>query len=216
MALITTGVFPGPAGQLEYILNDLPGAAPTHAAVVCHPHPLHGGTMHTRIVFQTAQGLNELGAPVLRFHFRGVGKSAGSYDHGVGEQQDLEAAIAFLRQVHRLPLVLAGFSFGATMVAKLLAAGPRPEVAQAVLLGLPVDRGAVPHAWGWRGPKLMISGDQDEFASRASLEAYYGQLPEPKARQWIAGGDHFLAGQIPAFRAALRAQLAPLLLRAGG
>ncbi|HVA64230.1 MAG TPA: alpha/beta family hydrolase [Terriglobales bacterium] len=214
MALITTGVFPGPAGQLEYILNDLPGTAPTRAAIVCHPHPLYGGTMHTRIVFQTAQVLGELGLPVLRFHFRGVGKSAGAYDHGVGEQQDLEAALGYLRQRHRLPVVLAGFSFGASVVAKLLAAGSHPEVEQAVLLGLPVERGVVPHAWRWQGPKLMLSGDHDEFASVAALEAYYAQLAEPKARQWIAGGDHFMAGQMEAFRAALRAHLAPLLLAA--
>lgn len=155
-----------------------------------------------------------MGLPVLRFNFRGVGKSAGAYDHGVGEQRDLESALQWMRQRHRLPLLLAGFSFGATVVVKLLAATAPTEVAEAVLLGLPVDRGMLPVTWRWRGPKLMLSGDQDEFARVAALEAYFAALAEPKARQWIAGGDHFLSGQMPAFRAALRVQLEALFTAA--
>lgn len=207
MASILHGTFPGPAGQIEYILNE-PAAAPSgQAAVVAHPHPLYRGTMHTRIVFHTAKTLAGLGMPTLRFHFRGVGQSAGSYDHGRGELDDLRAAIAFLRQRHPQPLLLAGFSFGATLVAKLLAAGPRPEVVRALLLGLPVDSGPIPSAWQWRGPKLMISGDHDQFARVASLEAYFAALDEPKARVWIPGGDHFLAGHMETFRQVLTEQL---------
>lgn len=206
MACITTGTFPGPAGKLEYILNEPAGPPPRHAAVVCHPHPLYGGTMHTKIVFQTAQTLMQRNAPVLRFHFRGVGKSEGQYDHGRGELEDLAAALAFLRQRYPLPLTLAGFSFGATMVAKILTRDFRPEIERAVLLGLPVearDRGEIPSQWRWRGPKLMLSGAQDQFAGVAALEAYFAALEPPKWRRWIEGGDHFLTGHMEAYRQAL-------------
>lgn len=177
------------------------------AAVVCHPHPLYRGTMHTRIVFHTAKTLTGLGLPTLRFHFRGVGQSEGAYDHGRGELDDLRAALAWLRARYRQPLLLAGFSFGATIVAKLLAAEARPEIVQAVLLGLPVDSGPIPTAWQWGGPKLMISGDHDQFARVESLEAYFAALAEPKQRIWIAGGDHFLAGHMDGYREALAGAL---------
>src|SRR6185437_8933561 len=122
MSLITSGSFAGPAGELEAILNDCAAPSAGVAAVLCHPHPLYGGTMHTRIVFQAARTLCDLGMPVLRFNFRGVGRSAGAYDHGAGEQQDLEAAMARMRELRpELALLVGGFSFGATMVARLLA-----------------------------------------------------------------------------------------------
>lgn len=214
MARITTGRLTGPAGPIEYTLN-IPDATTAAArrlegsALVCHPHPLYGGTLHTRTVFHTAQVLMELGLTVLRFNFRGVGASAGRYDHGRGEQEDVLAALAWLREQHPGPVTLAGFSFGATMVVKLLARLELAGVARAVLLGLPVDRARAEEplaaAWRWQGPKIMISGDHDEFASVDALEAYYGALAEPKGRRWIAGGDHFMAGQIGEYRAALEA-----------
>lgn len=162
--------------------------------------------MHTRIVFQAARTLCELGMPVLRFNFRGVGRSAGAYDHGEGEQGDLEAAMARMRAVRpELPILVGGFSFGSTIVAKLLARSAPDEVRCALLLGLPADRGEIPAEWAWQGPKIMISGDRDEFASVANLEAYFARLAPPKQRAWIAGGDHFMAGQIADFRATLAA-----------
>ena len=163
--------------------------------------------MHTKIVFWAAQVLARRGWPVLRFHFRGVGRSAGVHDGGVGEQEDLEAAIAFLRSRYAVPLVLAGFSFGAATLVRSLAQRPHAEAVQAVLLGLPVNREALPTVWAWRGPKLMISGDEDEFGTLAALEAWYHALPEPKARVWIRGGDHFMSGHADAFRTALDAHL---------
>ncbi len=189
---------------MEFILNEPDEGAVARAAVVCHPHPLYGGTMHTRIVYQTAQVMLAMGWPVLRFNFRGVGRSEGAYDRGRGEQEDARAAMAYLRSLHPVPLTLAGFSFGATVVAKLLAADAPPEVAGAVLLGLPVDRGELPAAWQWRGPKLLISGDHDEYASVAGLNAYFARLAEPKACAWIPGGDHFMAQQLDPYRSALR------------
>ncbi|MGH9476606.1 MAG: alpha/beta hydrolase [Terriglobales bacterium] len=207
MARILHGTFPGPAGKIEYILNETAGAPAARAAVVAHPHPLYRGSMHTRIVFHAAKTLTALGLPTLRFHFRGVGQSEGRYDHGGGERDDLRAAMAFLRSRYPLPLVLAGFSFGATMVVRLLAEETHPEVEQVVLLGLPVDSGPLPTAWAWRGPKLMISGDHDQFARVSSLEAYFAALPEPRQRVWIPGGDHFLSGYMEEFRTTLANQL---------
>lgn len=205
-------------GPLEYILNEDEAAAypPARAAVVCHPHPLYGGTMHTKIVYWTAQVLARRGWPVLRFHFRGVGQSAGVHDHGVGEQEDLAAAIAFVRQRYPVPLVLAGFSFGAATLVRSLAARPHPEAAQAVLLGLPVNQAGLPTEWAWRGPKLMISGDQDGFGSIPALGAWYQALPEPKAHVWIPGGDHFLSGHAEAFRQALSDGLTSAIATASG
>lgn len=207
---IRHGTFPGPAGQLEYILNEPAADGGGRAAVVAHPHPLYRGTMHTRIVFHTAKTLAELGMPVLRFHFRGVGLSQGVYDHGRGERQDLSAAMAYVRSLYPRPLVLAGFSFGASTVARLLAEEARGEVAQAVLLGLPVESSTADHLsphWQWQGPKLMISGDQDQFASVGALEAWFAQLDPPKQRIWIAGGDHFLNTRMEEYRAALAGAL---------
>lgn len=165
--------------------------------------------MHTKIVFQTAQVLAQHGMPVLRFHFRGVGRSEGVHDHGRGEQDDLAAAIAFVRGLYPLPLVLAGFSFGAATLVRSLAAQPHPECEGAVLLGTPLGREPLPTAWAWQGPKLMISGDQDQFATVDALQAWYEQLPQPKARVWITGGDHFLTGHADTFRQALGAWLRP-------
>jgi alpha/beta superfamily hydrolase len=207
---IRHGTFPGPAGQLEYILNESPSDVGLTAAVVAHPHPLYRGTMHTRIVFHTAKVLAELGMPVLRFHFRGVGLSQGVYDHGRGEMDDLRAAMAHMRGLYPRPLLLAGFSFGASTVAKLLAAEAREDVVQAVLLGLPVESSTANHLsphWAWKGPKLMISGDHDQFASVAALEAWFAQLDEPKQRIWIEGGDHFLNTRMDEYRAALAGAL---------
>lgn len=207
MSKITSGTFDGPAGPLEYILSVPEGAAATRAGLICHPHPLHGGTMNTRIVFHTSAALVGLGLPVLRFNFRGVGRSGGTYDHGRGEQEDVAAGLAFLRSRFAVPVVLGGFSFGSTVVAKLLARTAPAEVERVLLLGLPADRGPIPADWSWRGPKLMISGDQDEFASVAALEAYFARLAEPKARQWVAGGDHFLTGKMEEYRAVLSQNL---------
>jgi alpha/beta superfamily hydrolase len=216
MPRITPGTFPGPAGPLEFILNEPDEAGATAAGLVCHPHPLYGGTMHTRIVYQTAQVMLELGWPVLRFQFRGVGRSGGSYDQGRGEQEDARAAMVYLRSRYPVPILLAGFSFGATVVAKLLAREAPAEVAGAVLLGLPVDRGEIPAEWRWRGPKLMISGARDEFASEVSLDRYFARLAEPKARAWIAGGDHFMAERMQEYREALREGLMAMRVERDG
>src|SRR5580700_7527155 len=104
----------GPAGRLEALLNT--GAArATHAALVCHPHPLYGGTLHNKVVFHVMKALNNFGFPVLRFNFRGAGLSQGEHDHGNGEAEDVRMALDWLDREFHLPMLLAGFSFGAAV-----------------------------------------------------------------------------------------------------
>lgn len=196
---LISGSLPGPAGALEYLLQ-LPQAPAARAALVCHPHPLHGGTLHTRIVYHLARTFHQLGMPVLRFNFRGTGKSAGTHDNGRGEVDDLAAALAFLHARFPLPLVLAGFSFGSLMALRYLAREPAPGIERVVAAGLPAAREPMPERLLWRGPKLLISGDQDEFAPAARLAAYFDSLDEPKRLLWFEGADHFLSGRMEELR----------------
>src|SRR5215468_9266691 len=126
----------GPAGRLEALLNAGTDNA-THAALVCHPHPLFGGTLHNKVVFHTMKALNSFGFPVLRFNFRGTGLSQGEHDHGNGEVEDVRTALDWLEREFRLPLILAGFSFGAAV--GLRAACPDPRVRALVSLGTPIS-----------------------------------------------------------------------------
>lgn len=204
---VMAGVLPGPAGDLEYLWQPAPEPVAC-AAVICHPDPSQGGTLHTRIVHHLARALGELGWPVLRFNFRGVGLSQGRHDHGRGEREDLRAAIAWLRARHPLPLVLGGFSFGARVAIEFLADAPHPEIARLIAVGTPLTRGPLPTDWLWTGPKLLVSGDRDEFAARADLEAYVRRLPEPKRLIWFSEADHFLNGRMPEFRARIQEAMA--------
>ena len=125
----------GPAGQLEALLNSGAENA-TYAALVCHPHPLFGGTMHNKVVFHAMKALNSFGFPVLRFNFRGTGLSHGEHDHGHGEIEDVRAALEWLDREFRLPLIFAGFSFGAAI--GLGAACADDRVKALIGLGTPV------------------------------------------------------------------------------
>src|SRR5256714_918209 len=125
----------GPAGRLEALANA--GAADaTHAAVVCHPHPSFGGTLHNKVVFHTMKALNSFGFPVLRFNFRSAGLSQGEHDHGQGEADDVRAALDWLDKEFRLPMIFAGFSFGAAV--GLQAACPDTRVKAMIAVGTPV------------------------------------------------------------------------------
>src|SRR5438309_7734761 len=125
----------GPTGRLEALLNaGSPNA--THAAVVCHPHPLYGGTLHNKVVFHAMKALNSFGFPVLRFNFRGAGLSEGEHANGVDEVEDVRAAMAWLEREYALPIIFAGFSFGAAVGLRATYAAPR--VPALVALGLRV------------------------------------------------------------------------------
>jgi len=200
----------GPAGRLEALLNaGTPGA--THAALVCHPHPLFGGTLHNKVVFHTMKALNGFGFPVLRFNFRGTGLSQGEHDHGAGEVDDVRAALDWVNAEYHLPLVLAGFSFGAAV--GLHAACSDPRVDTTIAAGTPVIPVAAgdeePRVYNYeflRGcakPKLFISGARDQFAPRAKLEALVTGFSDPKQLVVIEGADHFFQGRLRELREAI-------------
>ena len=134
-AAIRSFFLDGPAGRLEALLN-VGSPTATHAGLVCHPHPMFGGTMHNKVVFHAMKALHSFGFPVLRFNFRGTGLSAGQHDDGRGEVADVQAALAWLKREFGLPVVFAGFSFGAA--TGLRACCPDPDVRALISLGTPV------------------------------------------------------------------------------
>ena len=201
----------GPAGRLEALLNTGAENA-THAAVVCHPHPLFGGTLHNKVVFHTMKALNGFGFPVLRFNFRGTGLSQGEHDHGIGEVEDVWTALDWLDAEFHLPLVFAGFSFGAAV--GLRAACPDARVRALIGLGLPLapevaETGEEQGVYTFdfladcAKPKLFVSGARDQFGPRAKLQAFVASVPEPKRLVVIEGADHFFAGRLRELRNAI-------------
>jgi uncharacterized protein len=202
----------GPAGRLEALLN---AGAPdaTHAALVCHPHPLFGGTLHNKVVFQTMKALNGFGFPVLRFNFRGAGLSQGDHDNGEGEVEDVRVALDWLDAEFHLPLVFAGFSFGAAV--GLRAACGDLRVRAVIGVGTPVGPVAagseVPRTYTFdflqdcAKPKLFVSGARDQFGPRDRLEALVAPLSEPKKLVVIEGADHFFEGRLRELREAIEA-----------
>jgi alpha/beta superfamily hydrolase len=204
-ATLRSFFLPGPAGQLEALLNaGVPDA--THAALVCHPHPLYGGTLHNKVVFHAMKALNALGLPVLRFNFRGAGLSHGEHDHGAGELDDVRTALDFLDHEFQLPLIFAGFSFGAAV--GLRAACPDPRVQVLIALGTPItpiDDRTYDYDFlrTCTKPKLFVSGARDQFASKEKLEALVAPLPEPKKLVIIEAADHFFEGRLREMREAV-------------
>jgi hypothetical protein len=204
----------GPAGKLEALLWTSPLAHPPRAAVVCHPHPLFGGTMHNKVVFQTAKALHSLGIPVLRFNFRGAGLSEGAHDNGVGEQDDAGAALDYVeREFPQTPLLLAGFSFGSRVGLKVGCEDPR--VSELIGVGIPTDNvldGLDRHFLQACGkPKLIVQGSEDEFGPLKSIEALFATMPEPKKLVVVDGADHFLKGQLDQLGAAIDSWLSARL-----
>lgn len=183
----------GPAGPLEARL-DLPDGAPRAVAVCGHPHPLHGGTMHTKALYQTAKALTRVGVAALRFNFRGVGASAGSFDAGPGEQDDFRAALTFAEgRFPGLPLWAAGMSFGAWIALSVGAADPRVSLLLAV--APPVDRYDFAALASSVKPKFFVHGEQDELIAAKLLRAFYAPLPEPKELVFIEDANHLFEGK---------------------
>ncbi len=188
----------GPAGRLEALLNTGAEHA-THAALVCHPHPLYGGTLHNKVVFHAMKALNTFGFPVLRFNFRGAGLSQGEHDQGNGEAQDVGMALDWLDREFHLPVIFAGFSFGAAVGLRV--ACPDARVKAVIGLGLPVDAIGdrvydIEFLRDCTKPKLFVSGDRDQFGPRAKLEKVVVELPEPKKLVIVEGADHFFEGRL--------------------
>ncbi len=206
----------GPAGKLEALLNvGSPGA--THAGVVCHPHPLYGGTMHNKVVFYAMKALRGFGLPVLRFNFRGVGHSEGIHDEGRGERDDVRAALEWLDREFHLPIVFAGFSFGASV--GLRACCPDPRVVALLSLGTPaVDQG---RTYRYRflescaKPKLFASGTHDSFGPLGVLEEIVERAAAPKLLVRIEG-DHYFSGHLEEVRETIENWVAKTLGFIGG
>lgn len=193
----------GPAGRLEALLWTSRVADPKFVALVCHPHPLHGGTMHNKVVYQTAKALHQRGAPVLRFNFRGTGQSEGEHDRGIGEQGDVRAAVDYLAaEFPGKPILLAGFSFGAWV--GLRAGCEDDRVSRLIGIGLPVNNVDASYLRTCAKPKLFIQGANDQFGSRENLEAFFATLPDPKRLVFIGGADHFFAGHLDEVGPAIR------------
>jgi alpha/beta superfamily hydrolase len=195
----------GPAGRLEALLN---GGSPdaTHAALVCHPHPLFGGTLHNKVVFHAMKALNSFGFPVLRFNFRGTGLSAGEHAHGVGEVEDVRAALNWLDSEFTLPIIFAGFSFGAAV--GLRAAYSDERVRAMIALGLPavaVENRVYDFEFlrSSTKPKLFVSGSRDQFGPAGKLEALVATFADPKKLVRIEAGDHFFEGRLREMREAI-------------
>lgn len=185
----------GPAGQLEAILKEPPSEV-TRAAIVCHPHPLFGGTMHNKVVFRMARAFQDAGFAVLRFNFRGTGKSEGIHDNGQGEQDDLRAALGFIETKYPdSALWLAGFSFGATVM--LRAACEDERLRALVAAGTPVSRHDLGQVRPCEKPKLFVQGALDEFGSPEDLRRFVATLEGINQLKVIEGADHFFEGHLP-------------------
>jgi uncharacterized protein len=193
---------PAPHGKLEAILKEPPeGMERRGVALVLHPHPLHGGTMHNKVVFRAARALNEAGLLTLRKNFRGVGQTTGTHDRGRGEADDARVALDYLvAHYPDAPLLVAGFSFGARVG---LEAGTRDERVRALVgIGTPVSIPEREYDFSFlrecRKPVLFVHGERDEFGDVSELRSLAAQLPaEAHARvEIIPAAGHFFDNQL--------------------
>ncbi|MBV9888209.1 MAG: dienelactone hydrolase family protein [Acidobacteria bacterium] len=193
----------GPDGRLEAIFWKPEGnVSPPIAAVVCHPHPLFGGTMHNKVAYQAAKSLDSLGLAVLRFNFRGTGLSAGTHDHGRGERGDVTAALDFLaNEFPAKPLLVAGFSFGCFVCLRVGCKDDR--VAECIGLGTPVNNTDFSFLRECAKPKLFVHGENDEFGDVNKVKELVQSLPGEKELVVVPGVDHFFAGKLKAVDAAI-------------
>jgi uncharacterized protein len=203
--------FQGPEGRLEGLWSDPGGGlAP---AVLCHPHPAHGGSMHSKVVHTVYRVLNEAGHPSIRFNFRGVGASEGSFSGWDGEVGDVAAAAAFARaETGKTPVWLAGFSFGSWVGSKWALGEPAGAVERMILLGVPVDRNVDDRAFDHfdgvarlPAPLLIVQGENDQYGSVAGVMALRDRLAArgPVEVRIVPGADHFFTGKLHQLQAAL-------------
>jgi len=213
-ARVRTVDLAGPAGKLEAVVNEGDADA-SCSALVCHPHPLGGGTMHNKVVYHAMKALNApewgLGWPVLRFNFRATGLSEGAHD-GNAESGDVTAAIDWLDKVYGRPVVVVGFSFGAAMALKAVcerSAGPPSSVRAIAALGLPTNAQGRAYHYSFlkycRIPKLFLSGDRDQFAPMGTLAQVAEAALGPKKVVFVEAADHFFTGRLELMQRALAA-----------
>ena len=167
-----------------------------YAALVCHPHPLGGGTMHNKVVYHAMKAFTSFGLPVVRFNFRGVGLSEGEFDEGKGEQDDVRAALNWIDDNLNRPILFAGFSFGSHIGLRACCGDSR--VKGLIGLGLPVRADGRDYTYGFLPqclqPKLLVIGDHDQYCPRELMEGVLETAPEPKRLVWVEGAEHFFQG----------------------
>ncbi len=199
---------PGPAGKIEALLEEPEDRDPVFAALVCHPHPQHGGTMHNKVVYRIARGLRRAGAVVLRFNYRGVNLSEGSYDDGIGETEDARACLSWiLNHYPSLPYSIAGFSFGSRVALRL--GCQLPDVRQLMAVGYPTTYEHEEWLDTCGRAKLFIQSTHDEHGPLPELKALFERLAEPKALVTIEAVDHFFADALPKLEDAVFAGAQP-------
>jgi alpha/beta superfamily hydrolase len=208
----------GPAGRIEALLEEVPGAR--FAALVCHPHPQYGGTMHNHATYRLARAVRRGGGTTLRFNYRGVGLSAGSYDGGRGEALDALAALAYLRDLDPArPLLCCGFSFGAWVA---VACAGEPGLLGLLLAGLPIRSAEVDTV---RSPErvratplpiAVVQAEGDEFASPAEVRELLAGSAGPRRLVAVPGVTHLFDGDMPAMEREAGQALAWILAGAGG
>jgi uncharacterized protein len=185
----------GPAGRLEAILWRPRKGKPSCAAVVCHPHPLFGGTMHNKVVYHAAKSLDALGLPVVRFNFRGTGRSEGEHDRGEGERGDVRAALDLLAaEFPNVPLLVAGFSFGCWV--GLRAGCEDARVTSLIALGAPVNNADFSYLARCAKPKLFVHGAQDIYGAVEKVRSLVASLPGENRLVVVENADHFFVGKL--------------------
>ena len=190
-----------PHGQLEAILKLPPGPI-MGVALVLHPHPLFGGTMHNKVVFRAAAALNDAGLVALRINFRGVGQSTGEHDEGRGERDDARAGLDYLAENYPgEEITLCGFSFGARVGLEVGIADER--VQRLISIGTPVDKYDFSFLKACRKPVLFVQGDGDEFGRVEPLQDLVAQIPAPAELKVISGAGHFFDSQLEELKAAI-------------
>jgi alpha/beta superfamily hydrolase len=188
------------AGRLEAIYRDLQD--PAAVAVVCHPHPMGGGSLHNKVVFRTARGLEAANVATLRFNFRGVGASGGKHDEGEGELEDVNAAIEWVKRKHPgLKLIVGGFSFGSWVASR--AASERPDVDAIFLIGTPINNYDFSYLRRCEKPMLFVHGTQDEHGDVAKLDKLVPQIRNAESVT-ITGADHFFTRQLEPLEETMR------------
>jgi uncharacterized protein len=202
---LQTLAIPGPAGSLEALLVEGEPAA-RYAALVCHPHPMGGGTMHNKVVYRAAKTMQSFGLSTLRFNFRGTGLSEGKHDAGRGEPEDVRAALDWLEQRYDLPVLVVGFSFGAYVGLRACCGDTR--VPGFAALGLPVEAEGRGYSYDFLAhctmPKLFISGGEDQYGPHAVLAHIVASAAQPASLVIVPEADHFFAGKLEELQEALR------------
>ncbi|MGB8457353.1 MAG: alpha/beta family hydrolase [Candidatus Acidiferrum sp.] len=192
----------GPAGGLEAILWSPSEGEASMAALVCHPHPLFGGTMHNKVVYNAAKSLDALGLAVLRFNFRGTGLSEGKHDKGIGEREDVRAGLDFLAaEFPNAPLLLAGFSFGCWVGLRVGCENARVKLL--IGLGAPVNNVDFSYLKECGKPKLFVQGGNDQFGDAGKLRSFVASLPGENKLVVVENADHFFVGMLDQLDAAI-------------